>query len=423
MKKILASTILLFIACFSLTLKAEKRKILFIGNSYTYVNDLPNTLKSLALSMGDSIEFDSSAPGGMTLNGHTTNATTLAKIQLGGWDYVIIQAQSQEPSFAPTQVMTDTYPYAKILDSLVQVSNPCAETIFYMTWGRKNGDASNCPFYPPVCTYAGMQQRLRESYLEMCLNNQATCAPAGEVWRTVRTNFPSIELYNADESHPSLNGTYLVACSIYSTIYHKSTLGASYVLGGVLAADATNIQTLSSALVLDSLETWQSHGSLPFASFNLSNTSNQYSFTNTSLRSTQYEWNFGDGSTVNTQMNPNHTFNAIGTYTVTLTSINSCGKYDKYSKTIQVNSIPNSINESENASLISVMCFGKNLKVMNTKQAEKIKIFSINGSLIQEVKLSSDMNHIAIDSNAKGIYLYEIISGKKMIQSGRFEIN
>ena len=43
-----------------------------------------------------------------------------------------------------------------------------------MTWGRKYGDQQNCQFYPPVCTYLGMQNRLRESYLSMSFTSNAT---------------------------------------------------------------------------------------------------------------------------------------------------------------------------------------------------------------------------------------------------------
>jgi hypothetical protein len=76
MKKIILA---LFIVGTS-NLKAQTKKILFIGNSYTYVNDLPLMLYNLALSAGDTIIYDSSAPGGYTLLQHTTNTTTLSKI-------------------------------------------------------------------------------------------------------------------------------------------------------------------------------------------------------------------------------------------------------------------------------------------------------------------------------------------------------
>jgi PKD repeat protein len=399
----------------------EKRKILFIGNSYTAVNDLPNTLKNIALSFGDTLEVDNNTPGGMTLNGHTANAATLAKIQLGGWDYVVVQAQSQEPSFDPTQVASNTYPYAKKLDSLIHVSNPCAETIFYMTWGRKNGDSSNCPFYSPVCTYAGMQKRLRESYLEMSLNNNASCAPAGVAWKRVRDNNPSIELYNPDQSHPSLNGTYLVACTFYSTLYHKSCVGSTYVLGGVSTSDATILQTIASNTVLDSLETWQQHGSLPKAKFASTNTLNQYSFTNQSLRSNNYEWNFGDGSSVSTQVNPTHTFSAIGTYTIALKAKNNCSKYDEFSQNAVVTSIATSLQTKGKDEKFSISYTDDYLNVINDKGADKIKIFDSNGKLMSTFSLTPSLNKISFYS-VHGIYFYSIQKRGRTIGSGKFEM-
>ena len=98
----------------------QKRKVLFLGNSYTYVNNLPQLIKDIALANGDTLVFDSNCPGGHTFNNHFNNATSLAKINAQAWDCVILQAQSQEPSFSPGQVAAQTLPYAIKLDSLIK---------------------------------------------------------------------------------------------------------------------------------------------------------------------------------------------------------------------------------------------------------------------------------------------------------------
>ncbi|HRI41145.1 MAG TPA: SGNH/GDSL hydrolase family protein, partial [Bacteroidia bacterium] len=157
----------LAVLLFSGTGLARTFRVLFIGNSYVAVNDLPNQLRNFCLAAGDTLIVDSSAPGGYTFEAHSTDATTLQKIAAGGWDFVILQEQSQRPAFPPSQVEQEVYPFAQVLDSLIHVSNPCAKTVFFMTWGRKYGDQSNCAFYPMICTYEGMQMRLRESYVEM----------------------------------------------------------------------------------------------------------------------------------------------------------------------------------------------------------------------------------------------------------------
>lgn len=171
------------------------KKVLFLGNSYTGVNDLPNMLSDAAKSTGDTLLFDSNIPGGYTFKRHAGDVNSLSKIIQGGWDYVVLQEQSQYPSFPISQVQASVFPYARFLDSLIQAKNPCAETVFYMTWGRKNGDAGNCASWPPVCTYAGMDSLLNLRYNMMADDNNAILSPVGAVWKYIRQNHPLIELY------------------------------------------------------------------------------------------------------------------------------------------------------------------------------------------------------------------------------------
>ena len=83
MKIVLLAFILSSILFFS---NAQKTSILFLGNSYTQVNNLPETLYNLALSGNDTIAYDSNTPGGYTFQLHTTNTTSLAKIKSQPWD-------------------------------------------------------------------------------------------------------------------------------------------------------------------------------------------------------------------------------------------------------------------------------------------------------------------------------------------------
>lgn len=230
-------------------------KVLFLGNSYTYVNNLPQLIKNIALANGDTLLFDSNCPGGHTFNNHFNNATSRAKINAQTWDVVILQAQSQEPSFSPGQVASQTLPYAIKLDSLIKNNNNCSETVFYETWGRKNGDASNCSSYPPICTYLGMQNRLRASYKLFADTTQSAMAPAGEAWRKSIAQNPTLELYSSDQSHPSLEGSYLTACVFYETLFHKSVLSNTYT-AGVSSTNVNFLQQIAHDVVNDSLLTW-----------------------------------------------------------------------------------------------------------------------------------------------------------------------
>ncbi len=398
-------------------LTAQTTSILFIGNSYTYVNNLPQTLHDLALSKGDSINFDSSAPGGYTLNLHSTNATTVAKINQQPWDYVVLQEQSQMPAFPPSQVATDTYPYARILDSMIVANDSCTETLFYMTWGRQNGDSSNCAFYPPICTYNGMQQSLRESYLQMASDNHASCSPVGVAWKHIRDNYPSIGLYQTDQSHPTIFGTYLAACVFYASVFHKSPIGASFPTG-ITSGDAFILQSIGGATVLDSLALWQGGGDIPNASFTNSVNGNIVQFNNQSANSTNYSWNFGDGNN-STQINPSETYPSLGQFVISLTASNNCKSFLAFD-TIQVNYLtgisslaqnnsiliyPNPVNERINIELKDKIGTGIDLRLFN----------SVGQLVMTRHFLNSNKAQIDVSQLGDGLYNLILTDGDKIL--------
>jgi hypothetical protein len=271
---------ILFVLAFlnhSVAQQHKTLKVLFLGNSYTYVNNLPQLIKDIALANGDTLLFDSNCPGGHTFNNHFNNATSISKINAQAWDCVILQAQSQEPSFSPGQVAAQTLPYAIKLDSLIKNNNACTETVFFETWGRKNGDASNCSSYPPICTYVGMQNRLRASYKLFADTTKSVMAPAGEAWRKSIAQNPTLELYSSDQSHPALEGSYLTACVFYEVLFHKSVLSNTYT-AGVSSINVNFLQQIAHDVVNDSLLTWNIGKYNPCSTTGLNQLSSQQHF-------------------------------------------------------------------------------------------------------------------------------------------------
>jgi hypothetical protein len=367
---------------------AATRKVLFIGNSYIYTNNMPEILRQLALSLGDTLIYDQSVPGGHTLQAHSTNATTINKIYSQQWDVVVIHDQSQRPAFPPAQVATDTYPYARILDSLVHDNYACSQTMFMMTWGYKNGDPSNCTGYPVICTYEGMQMRLRESYLQMTQDNNATVAPVGAAWKVARDSFPAIELYSNDNSHPVVAGSYLEACVLYASIFHKSPAASYY--STVPSADAMKLQGVARHVVLDSLDNWQQHGNYTFADFGLSINDKTITLVNNSDKATSYAWNFGDLST-STQMSPApHTYTQYGQYTITLTSSNSC--FSEMSKRT-IDLYPLSVSTIANGTDINIYAEAQgSVIIANTKDYSKLEIYNVNGQKVHSFTVGNGEN-------------------------------
>ena len=241
---------------FALTLNAQTtQKVLFIGNSYVYTNDLPNAVKTLALGCGDTLEYSQSTPGGCTFQQHLSNTTTMGYVNAGGWDKVILQEQSQLPSFPIGNVQNQCFPFAQQLCQQIRNVTPSANIVFYMTWGRKNGDATNCANYPPLCTYQGMDSLLYWRYMQMAADNAAVISPVGRVWHAIRDSHPEIELYSSDESHPSVAGTYAAAVTFYTILFRKSPALITNNLT-VDAATAQIIRETVQTVVFDSLDFW-----------------------------------------------------------------------------------------------------------------------------------------------------------------------
>ena len=188
MKKLIVSIVIILIGTFYSNAQ-NRKKVLFLGNSYTASNSLPSLINTAANSVGDTIDYDSNTPGGHRFLNHAVNAATLSKINNDDWDYVVLQAQSQEPSWSDFQVNAEVFPYATILADSIKSNNECSMPLFFMTWGRENGDASNCSAWPPVCSYAGMDSILAQNYKLMADDNDAMVSPVGAVWNYIRTNW------------------------------------------------------------------------------------------------------------------------------------------------------------------------------------------------------------------------------------------
>ena len=233
---------------------------------------------------------------------------------------MVLQAQSQEPSLSPAYVNANVLPAAQLLIDAIESSSLCIEPLFFMTWGRKYGDASNCVAYPPVCTYLGMQERLRTRYLEMAFLHDASCSPVGMAWKKYIAMDSTLNLYSPDNSHPSIYGSYLAACTFYSAIFKKTAVGSTYWPTAIDSLTALSLQQIGSSTVLDSLDIWNIFN----ADFTFNQIVDSVSFTNLSSNYESVLWDFGDGQTSIAE-NPSHIYNSSGTYVVSIIAFSNGG--------------------------------------------------------------------------------------------------
>ncbi len=413
MKRILLLSILI-IPVFSI---AQEKKVLFLGNSYTYFNNLPKLVSDIADSKGDSMFYDSSTPGGHTLQGHTTNTNSISKIAARDWDYVILQEQSQRPSFPPSQVQTDVFPYAKFLDSLIVTNDSCTETMFYMTWGRKFGDQSNCQFYPPLCTYEGMQTRLRDSYVQMANDNDAVVAPVGIAFRNSIAADSNLNLYTADNSHPSVFGSYLAACVFYASIFHKPSLGG-YHPSSVPSGTAVFLQNIADMTVFDSLSTWRIDTNKTINSdFNYLVNGMNVQFTDQSgVIGADHYWEFGDGS-FSTDQDPLHSYLTAGTFNVEHTVSKNC---EGQTTNKDVDIISTGISALELNSQIEIYPNPNNglfrISADDTNFPENMRVYDAQGRLLVDFNSLELKGELNIESKGLHILHFEFKNGETLQQ-------
>lgn len=412
-------TFLLLTFLFTFVLHGQTKSVLFIGNSYTGVNNLPQLTKDVALSVGDTLIFDAHTPGGAQMQQHAANATAIQKIFSKPWDHVVLQAQSQEPSFGQAQVQQSVYPYAEILCDTMLANNSCTRPIFYRTWGRKNGDASNCAVAPWLCTYEGMDSALAFSYSKMANDNDAFLSPVGDVWKSIRTNHPSIELYAPDESHPSLAGSYAAACTFYAVIFQNDPSLITHD-AGLTSTVAQNIRAAAKLVVYDSLINWNVGKFKPEACFTYTINGCTVLFDGScSINSATYNWDFGDGN-ISSGVNPAHTYTMGLSYGVNL-SVSQCGQtHDTtitiFPCTIGLNELsaekPNLIYPNPAHDILNI----EDLEIWNIQQ---VKVVDIQGKTILNF-MDAIPNSIDISSLPKGSYSIQFVTKSRELYTQVF---
>jgi hypothetical protein len=221
-------------------------RVLFLGNSYTYVNDLPSAFARLAQSGGNSVEAAMVANGGETLAQHAASGDDSARIASQSWTYVILQEQSDTPAYPSAG--SYMYSPARTLADLAQKSG--ATPMLFMTWAHRDGEPS-----AGFGSYENAQGSIDGTYLALSGSLGVPVAPVGYTWLHVRLDHPEIALWQDDGSHPSAVGTYLAACVFYAAIFRRSPEGLGYH-GGASDAQAKILQSEAGHYVLDMQAQW-----------------------------------------------------------------------------------------------------------------------------------------------------------------------
>lgn len=200
-KVALAIALVSFIASPS---RSQKVNVLFVGNSLTYSNNLPEIVKQVAICDSVELNYKMLALPNYAVEDHLRDGHVVSEIKSGKYDFVIVQQGPSSQQEGRMMLLNDGLKLAKL----------CAENktrlAFFTVWPAKErfGD------FP----------RVLETYQLAADSTKSILCPAGNAWLKVWDANPEIMLYSVDNFHPSYRGSLLAAIVIYGSIRKKTNL-------------------------------------------------------------------------------------------------------------------------------------------------------------------------------------------------------
>lgn len=195
----------------------QTQNVLFIGNSFTMNYEMPKKFSQIAKNEGKSVYIKQLTKGGMDWQYHATNPNTYQIIKSEPWDYVVLQGKSFEPLYDSITLEKTTKKYGKQIIDSIRMNWPNAKIMLFMTWGYADGiDLDQNRGH---LNYIEMQNQLIEKYLSFADEFEVAVAPIGEVWKQLKSEAPSINLYDTDNYHQSKTGSFLAASTFYNMIF------------------------------------------------------------------------------------------------------------------------------------------------------------------------------------------------------------
>ncbi len=210
-KFIVAITLLCFSTSFlSVRPQADKLKdelrVLFIGNSLTYTNDLPAIVEALAQAAKQKrFIYQSLTYPNLSLEDQWNRGEAQKLLAKEKWDVVVLQ---QGPS-GLEESRRSLIEYTRRFTEAIRAAG--AEPALFMVW--------------PAEARINDFDRVIQSYKLAADEVKGLLFPVGAAWRAAWKRDSTIALYSEDRFHPSALGSYLAALVIYEKLFHRSPVG------------------------------------------------------------------------------------------------------------------------------------------------------------------------------------------------------
>lgn len=217
---------------------------LFVGNSYTYFNNVPSLVGALAAASGRTFTATMVVAGGVTLKDHLLRAETRAAMRRTDWSYLVLQEQSslgRDPRSIVDGIprISPAREFWLSAETLIgAMSARPGRIVLFATWPRENA--------------AGQLATLTAAYRCLGRRVNANIAPVGSAWEAYRRIGGSGALYQADGSHPTPLGSYLAAIVLYQAIFEAPPSSIPLSVNGPirdLAGEMVNTQSTTDGIV------------------------------------------------------------------------------------------------------------------------------------------------------------------------------
>lgn len=215
-------------------------KILFVGNSHTYVNDLPGIFYELVYAAGYEVNVYDLSDGSyyleMFADPEDENGAILTEaLETEEWDFVVLQENTNAAINAEEEML----PQATKLDKMIK--NAGGQTALLMTWAPEKGASA---FSREI-----VQDLLSEGYQLVANELDALLIPGGIAFSDALSENSDLKLWGEDGQHASYEGTYLAACTAYAVIFQESPQGNTFI-GELDEEVAQELQAVAHKLVL-----------------------------------------------------------------------------------------------------------------------------------------------------------------------------
>lgn len=233
LNKILLLIFFAFISIFSLNTDTQANeltpiKILFIGNSSTYYNNMPFMVEGLAKADNIDCQVKSITASNYKLSQFATpdnsyNTEIMNALSTEKWDFVVLQEHREV-------IMQNLEKTQTALATLKKSIDDCgAKTILYETQADRIGHDFTINGTSIYFEHNTLQYYINKNYYYLSGLQECSLAPAGLYYTRCMNTYPEISLYNTDMIHPSSEGSYLAACVLYQTIFNKSAFNNQFL--------------------------------------------------------------------------------------------------------------------------------------------------------------------------------------------------